>query len=134
MNHAMHRAPLSAHPGTRPFAPTRNPLATCHSATSLVLDTIGPIQESDVSNPNFKTAIRLYEEGNWPFAFDRLSALADDHHAAAAKLALLMLRYGRGLYGTGFVARPAQVARWAQCVLRVTSRATASPNSMTASA
>jgi hypothetical protein len=134
MNHAMHRAPLSAHPGTRPFAPTKNPLATVHSAASLVLDTIGPIQEPDALNPNFKTAVRLYEEGNWPFAFDRLSALADDHHAAAAKLALLMLRYGRGLYGTGFVARPAQVARWAQCVLRATSRATASPNSMTARA
>ena len=130
----MYRAPLSAHLSSRPLASPRTLPPSGQAAASLVLDTIGPIPEPDALNPNFKTAVRLYEEGNWPFAFDRLSALADDHHAAAAKLALLMLRYGRALYGTGFEARPGQVAQWAQCVLRATSRATASPNSMTASA
>ena len=126
MNYPLHRAPLTAHPGTRPFASPRKPFRTSRSTTALVLDTLGPIKELDASNPDFETALRLYEEGSWPVAFDLLSALADDHHPAAAKLALLMLRYGHALYGTGFVARPAQVARWAQCVLRATSRATAS--------
>ena len=82
----------------------------------------------------FDAAVALYREGRWAPAFDGLATLADQGHMSAAKLALLMLRYGAPLYGTTFAAKPTQVARWAQRVLRATSRATASPSSITASA
>ena len=82
----------------------------------------------------FDNAVRLYRDGHWAIAFDHLATLADQDHAPAARLALLMLRYGAQLYGANFVAQPTRVARWAQRVLRATSLATASPSSMTASA
>jgi hypothetical protein len=103
-------------------------------AATVLLSACDSTTFDEGTDPNFRAAARLYEDGHWEYAFKRFTALADDGHAPAAKLALLMLRYGRSLYGTGFEARPVQVARWAQCVLRATSRATASPNSMTASA
>ena len=90
--------------------------------------------DSERANAAFISATRLYEDCHWEFAFERVALLADHGHAPAAKLALLMLRYGSSLYGTSFNAKPAQVARWAQRVLRATSRATASPSSITASA
>jgi hypothetical protein len=87
-----------------------------------------------VRDERFDAAVELYRDGDWALAFERLTALADQDHAVAARLALLMLRYGLSLYGVRFAARPTQVARWAQRVLRATSRATASPSSITASA
>ena len=134
MDYAFQRPLPGAGFSAEPFSTSSRQAPRNNSAAFLVLDTVGPILTSNAQNTQFKTAIRLYEEGHWPFAFDHLSALADEHHPAASKLALLMLRYGRALYGTSFEARPGQVAQWAQCVLRATSRATASPNSMTASA
>jgi hypothetical protein len=44
----------------------------------------------------------------------------------------LMLRHEHTVFATNFVATPRQIARWAQCVLRANSRATAWPKSMTA--
>ena len=103
--------------------------------TALVLCTARAIGDADErADEAFISAVGLYEAGHWEFAFERLARLADADHAPAAKLALLMLRYGNALYDTGFTARPEQVARWAQRVLRATSRATASPSSITASA
>jgi hypothetical protein len=86
------------------------------------------------ADEHFEDAVRLYERGHWEQSFENLAALADHGHVRAAKLALLMLRYGAPLYGTTFAAKPQQVARWAQRVLRTSSRATASPSSMTARA
>jgi hypothetical protein len=107
-----------------------------------VLDECGAGQDAICSgarvtvlrDDRFDAAVRLYREGDWAPAFDSLAALADQDHAPAAKLALLMLRYGAWLYGASFSARPTQVARWAQRVLSASSRATASPSSITASA
>jgi hypothetical protein len=87
-----------------------------------------------VRDDRFDAAVSLYREARWVQAFERLAALADQDHAPSAKLALLMLRHGPSLYGVRFAARPTQVARWAQRVLRATSRATASPSSITARA
>lgn len=87
-----------------------------------------------VCDDRFDAAATLYRQGRWAPAFDGLATLADQGHAPAAKLALLMLRYGAPLYGATFAAKPTQVARWAQRVLRATWRATASPSSITASA
>lgn len=137
MTHAMHRAPLqTAHLDRRrfartPYAPRSNSLA----AAALVLATARATGSAEeCANEAFISAVRLYEGCHWEFAFERLARLADQGHTPAAKLALLMMRYGATLYGTSFDARLEQVARWAQRVLRATSRATASPSSITASA
>jgi hypothetical protein len=66
---------------------------------------------------SFDAAIVLYERGEWEPAFDMLQQLADAGDALAAKLALLMLRYGAPLYGAHFHAVPSQIARWARVVL-----------------
>ena len=137
MSHPLHRLPLQAaqRNSPRPFQIQRQQHSTGFAAAELVLEvgrTVGTAEER--ASEAFASAVHLYEGGHWAFAFERLALLADQGHAPAAKLALLMLRYGRALYGTGFSAEPEQVARWAQRVLRAASRATASPSSITASA
>ena len=138
MTHAIHRPPLH---DVRRTPPRSVPLAAqprhCNSlaAADLVLRIARAAGGAeDRPDKAFSSAVQLYQDCHWEFAFDRLAILADQGHAPAAKLALLMLRYGSSLYGTSFSAKPEQVARWAQRVLRATSRATASPSSITASA
>ena len=70
-----------------------------------------------VPSASFDAAIALYECGEWQPAFEMLQRLADTGDALAAKLVLLMLRYGAPLYGTHFSAMPRQIARWARVVL-----------------
>ena len=151
MNHAM--SPMSINAartsrlplGRQPIPRDRSELASNAAARRVlddVLDTCGAGHEAMragarvtiLPDDRFDAALRLYRDGHWAFAFDRLAVLADQDHAPAAKLALLMARYGVMLYGVCFAVEPAQVARWAQRVLRATSRATASPSSITASA
>jgi hypothetical protein len=105
------------------------------AAAALVLHTaLSASQLQSCADTRFNAALRLYEGNHWTDAFEHLAALADQKHVPSARLALLMLRYGAAIYGVNFVATPAQVAAWAQRVLRETSRATASPRSMTAMA
>ena len=139
MSHAIHRLPLDAARPARPLRPLPALQSIGLAEASAVLATSLSVGDSDeCASTGFAHAVRLYEDCHWEFAFDHLTALADDGHAPAAKLSLLMLRYGRSLYGTNFSACPEQIARWAQRVLRATSRATsratASPSSITASA
>jgi hypothetical protein len=82
----------------------------------------------------FARALALYGKRNWASAFGLLAALSDRSHVRASKLALLMLRHETTVFAARFEATPRQVARWAQCVLRANSRATAWPSSMTAMA
>ena len=70
-----------------------------------------------VPSASFDAAIAVYERGEWAPAFEMLQRLADAGDALAAKLVLLMLRYGAPLYGTHFSAMPRQIARWARVVL-----------------
>ena len=152
MNHAIHRLPNSAAHGTRQvFCAERAPapaltVRTDRRAAAQVLQQAlafvgAATDEAGLDAPTragdaFDAALRAYESGHWERAFADLAALADRDHAPAAKLALLMLRYGAAVYATSFTVHPGQVARWAQRVLRasprVASRATASPSSMTA--
>ncbi|MFO1316310.1 MAG: hypothetical protein U1F58_11960 [Burkholderiales bacterium] len=60
----------------------------------------------------FVTAMRAYEEGRYAFAYGRLVLLADAGHAEAARIALLMLRYGPQLYGSQWSAAPNQIEHW----------------------
>ena len=155
MSHAMHRLPPAPNSKARVlptceggarhgWAQRSNSLASaalvlsaalaCGSANSAntTAQPRGEASPAATADERFGAAVRLYESGHWEQAFRDLSALADLGHAPAAKLALLMLRYGSALYGTTFSTTPGQVARWAQRVLRATSRATASPRSITA--
>ena len=102
------------------------------AAAAVVLRSALEATPNSSTDERFAAEVQLYEEGHWEQAFTGLASLADQGHASAARLALLMLRYGATLYGMSFSAEPDQVARWAQRVLRATSRATASPRSMTA--
>jgi hypothetical protein len=154
MSHAMHRIPAKPTPAHRP--PSFSVLHPLHAwsqpsnraAAAQVLEAARAFCHAGPSAANgrapapadegFEAAVRLYEAGHWEQAFVNLAALADLGHAPAAKLALLMLRYGATVYGSTFIVHPGQVARWAQRVLRAnprpSSRATASPSSITASA
>jgi hypothetical protein len=78
------------------------------------------------SNEHFEAAVALYERHRWAAAYEMLCRLADRGDAPSSKLALLMLRYGASLYGTRFTARPEQIARWADQVLKATRAAAGS--------
>lgn len=136
------RGSFAKSPAARGLASNGDNLAAANRVLDDVLDAFGAGQHAMragsrvtlVRDDRFDTAVRLYRAGDWASCFDQLAALADQEHALAAKLALLMLRYGSSLYGVAFSVRPTQVARWAQRALRVSSRATASPSSITARA
>jgi hypothetical protein len=149
MSHALNRmtpstvsAGFARAPVIRGWAGPGEHLAAADRVLDEVLDSCGSGMDAMrsgsrvtiVRDDRFDAAVSLYREGHWVQAFERLAALADQDHAPAAKLALLMLRHGLSLYGVCFAAKPMQVARWAQRVLRATSRATASPSSITARA
>jgi hypothetical protein len=122
MSHALHRQPLNPVHRPRLAAKPQARHSPSLAAAQLVLCTARAVgDDSERANAAFISATRLYEDCHWEFAFERVALLADHGHTPAAKLALLMLRYGRAIYGTNFVAHPGQVARWAQRVLRHSS-------------
>jgi len=135
-------SPFGRAPISRGWAGHPDTIAAAGRVLDDVLDRFGAGPEAMragarvtiVPDPRFEAAVSLYRDGHWALAFERVAALADQDHVPAARLALLMLRYGAALYGVGFAANPTQVARWAQRVLRASSRATASPSSITARA
>ena len=93
------------------------------SGTALVLTQASGVGDaSERYDDAFVAAVRVYERRSWLQAYSQFAMLGDQGNAPAAKLALLMLRYGHALYGETFTAPPSQIARWAQCVLRATAR------------
>ena len=54
-----------------------------------------------------------YEDGRYRQAFDAFTRLADHGDAEAARLAILMARYGSRLYGEEFVVTASQSRQWA---------------------
>ena len=125
---ASRRPPVMREPVEYGWAHRSNSLA----AAAVVLKSALDATPNTSSDERFRVEVRLYEEGHWQQAFVGLSSLADQGHATAARLALLMLRYGAAVYGTTFSATPEQVARWAQRVLRAASRVTMAKGSMAA--
>ncbi len=61
----------------------------------------------------FAEAMALYRDGRYSAAYGHFAKLADGGHADAARIALLMVRFGPQLYGVPWSASPYQVARWA---------------------
>lgn len=60
----------------------------------------------------FNEAMDLYSMGRWSAAYARFAELADQGHAEAARIALLMLRYGSRLYGRDWGASQPQINQW----------------------
>lgn len=60
----------------------------------------------------FDAAIEAYRAGRYPVAYGQMVALAGEGHGEAARIALLMHRYGKRLYGSDWDATPDQIQRW----------------------
>ncbi|MES2958755.1 MAG: hypothetical protein V4792_11235 [Pseudomonadota bacterium] len=65
----------------------------------------------------FAHALRDYERQHFDAAFRALSGLADQGHAEAARIALLMSAHGPRLYGLRFAVDEPQRERWLQVAL-----------------
>lgn len=64
------------------------------------------------SHAQFNEAMDLYSLGKWAAAYGRFASLADQGHAEAARIALLMLRHGSRLYGHDWGASQPQINQW----------------------
>lgn len=60
----------------------------------------------------FQRAMQAYEIQHFQQAYDSLVRLADEGHAEAARIALLMARHGRSLYGSDLQATHLQRQAW----------------------
>ena len=60
----------------------------------------------------FDQACDLYAQGRWSAAYGRFAKLADEGHAEAAGIALLMVTYGTRLYGQPWSASTPQIEHW----------------------
>ena len=66
----------------------------------------------------FEEAQDLYMQGKWSAAYGHFARLADDGHAQAATIAILMFRYGGSLYGYEWGASQAQIDHWIELSCR----------------
>jgi hypothetical protein len=62
--------------------------------------------------------MQLYRQGHWSGAYGRFAALADQGHAEAARIALLMLRHGSKMYGHEWAASQPQIDQWMKLTLQ----------------
>lgn len=60
----------------------------------------------------FEIAQADYDTGHYGRAFAEFALLADDGHCEAARIALLMWRYGKPLYATEFQLPRERLDRW----------------------
>lgn len=81
-------------------------LALCSAAQSSLAQAV---PETPAAR-EFEAALAEYERNHWPQAYEALTRLADEGHPEAARIALLMRRYGPALYGREFGA-PVRQAR-----------------------
>lgn len=115
-------APVSSRVFQRPFVSQPRQAAAAALRSALLRDAstspiVEPGQTSAAHGDAYGRAIAYYEQGQWLNAFKVLTQLADDGHAPAAKLALLMLRYGASLFGMALHAEAPRIARWAALVI-----------------
>ena len=68
-------------------------------------------------NADFAIAMKQFRLGRWADAYGKFSRLADRDHADAARMALLMVRYGPSLFGSGWGASQPQLDRWGRLAL-----------------
>jgi hypothetical protein len=79
-------------------------------ASLAVTATTSAIAAAD--DERFVVALQLYHDGHYSAAYGRLVALADGGHADAARIALLMVRFGRRLYDCEWSASASQIEYW----------------------
>ena len=60
----------------------------------------------------FDAAMQAYDDCHFAIAYDRLTVLADGGHVEAARIALLMTRYGPQLYGNQWSASSYKIENW----------------------
>jgi hypothetical protein len=82
---------------------------TLHPATARTVEARAP---APAQSPSFGRALSHLEAGAWPQAFAELSALANDGHAASARIALMMASRGGPLFGGHYHASAQDIARW----------------------
>lgn len=70
------------------------------------------------SDAQFNEAMDLHSLGKWAAAYGRFAALADQGHAEAARIALLMFRHGSKLYGHNWGASQPQINQWMKLALQ----------------
>lgn len=75
----------------------------------------------------FNDAMAQYSDCRWADAYSRFAVLAEQGHAEAARIALLMLRHGPALYRHEWSGSPAQVTRWATLAARSLARLKSAP-------
>ncbi len=64
------------------------------------------------SQPRLSAAMDAYERCQWAAAFEQLAGLADAGHTEAARIALLMQRFGPALYAARFSSSAQQHQHW----------------------
>lgn len=89
------------------------------SRAALCLSACLPISALAVTSPppatqaaRFDTALEAYRAGRFPTAYGELLRLAGEGHAEAARIVLLMHRFGVRLFGSDWDATPDQIQRW----------------------
>lgn len=73
-----------------------------------------PLAPAQGMQARFEQALQAYEIQHFQEAYQGLVRLADEGHAEAARIALLMVRYGQPLYGIECIASAQQRDRWAR--------------------
>jgi hypothetical protein len=64
------------------------------------------------SDATMNTAMEQYRQGRYSIAYVQFCKLADEGNAEAARIALIMLRYGRRMYGTEWGSSQPQIDLW----------------------
>lgn len=76
-------------------------------------------------SPAASAAFATYERAQWASAFDQFAALADRGDEDAARIALLMARHGRQLYGVELAAPQSRREAWLLAATRAIDRSLA---------
>ena len=85
------------------------------SAVAVVAATLAGTGRAEATNTGqaaFERAMLDYERQRFAAAYQALQALADQGHAEAARVALLMAAHGPRLYGMRFAIDESQRQRW----------------------
>lgn len=88
---------------------SRAPIVLAFLAASMLTTTAFAQAPVDTA---FESAQALYDKGDYTQAYGRFAELADAGHAEASRIAWLMNRHGRRLYGRAFEATPYQQLSW----------------------
>ena len=98
--------------------PVLVPLHPLAAALSLYL-LCGPAAHADTA---MAEAMAYYRNGHVSAAYGRFAELADKGDAEAARIALMMLRYGPRLYGHEWGASQPQIDRWTELAVQRVER------------